>query len=525
MPESQFFSALVIECICEIFDLFKISIFHTDANIPFNEQITPNTPYGEPGECYNLCDLEKCQNDAGEKPTLTCWQEEIDAVAAAAAAAQSTTTFPSIANNQTMDPDLTTTSTYTLLTSNGAAYSTLSTEDQVGGSQTTTSSSVSGGSHDDDHSGSRGNSAETSTTTVGSGNDQSTTLPNYGWNSEDEAYYQILQTGDRRERKLTSSGRQQYLEIEPNYLNEGNNNKLEAMDPSSYDATESGNGASLSSSNYQASLQEIYREAMAVTTVDSMMAVGVGNGNEPLNEIELPEEDIAEEWIHVPSNVISGVANQQQQPTTTISSTSAIPPFESFPEQLTGTPPTGTEGSNHYNHNHLKVTSTTSTSTSTSPSFHTSATTTSKTTLMTENHSVESGQLPSKVDGGVNGRQFRHHNSRSKQQQTVEQLNAKGTFSADQHREKLAKVYKEQLVQKKSELEEPNHKQEKQKQLPKVSAFLFQQQSKVALKNDNTNRIVIEDGNTFISSSSTALYLLQFKFLLFGQYVVFFFNF
>ncbi|KAH9400157.1 hypothetical protein TYRP_001716, partial [Tyrophagus putrescentiae] len=35
-------------------------VFLCIANIPFNEQITPNTPYGEPGKCYNLFDLEKC---------------------------------------------------------------------------------------------------------------------------------------------------------------------------------------------------------------------------------------------------------------------------------------------------------------------------------------------------------------------------------------------------------------------------------------------------------------------------------
>lgn len=473
--------------------------------------------------------MEKCQNDAGEKPTLTCWQEEIDAAAAAA----ESTTFTSTINtyNQTMESDFTTT-TYAMTTSNGVPFSTMSTEDQLGASQTTTTSSVAGRGHDEEHNGSKG--AETSTTVV-SGSDQSTTLPSFGWNSEDDAYYQILQTGDRRERKLTSSGRQQYLEMEPSYLSEGNSLKgkelFEAMDSSSYDATESGNGASVSSANYQASLQEIYREAMAVTTVDSMMAVGVGNGNEPLNEVELPEEDIAEEWIHIPSNVVSGVAIHSQQQQTTSSSTSA--PFEPFLEQLTATPPTGTEASNHHSHNHFKVASTTtSTTTSSTPSSqHDSATTTSKNTLMTDSHSVESGQQLSStigkvdVNSVVNGRQFRHHNSRSKQQQTtVEQQNTKNTFSIDQHREKLGKVYKEQLIQKKSEpLKQSQEKKQKPKGLPEVSAFSFQQQSKVVLVNSNANKLVIEDEITVISSSSVTIYQLQFKFQLLGLFAVLFF--
>lgn len=489
-------------------------MFTVDANIPFNEQITPYTPYGKEGECYNLCDLERCQNDAGEKPSLTCWQEEIEVTEA--------TSNPSTisSSNQTIDSDFTTT-TYAFTTSNGA--STLSSEDKVGGSHSTTSSSVSGG-HDDEHNGSKG--AETSTTTVNN-NDQSTTLPSFGWNSEDDAYYQILQTGDRRERKLTSSGGQQYLEMEPSYVNEGNNNKgkelFEAMDSSSYDATESGNGASVSSANYQASLQEIYREAMAVTTVDSMMAAGVGN--EPLSEIELPEE-LAEEWIHIPPNVVSGVVihNNNQQSATTSSSTSAVPPFDAFLEQLTATPPTGTESSSkHHNHNHFKtMTSTTnSPTTSTTASSHT--TTTSKNTLMTDNHSVENGQQISggKVDGngGVNGRQFRHHNSRSKQQQTGEQQTSKGTFPADQHREKVSKVYKEQdFVQKKSEPKDQI--QQQPKRLPDVSAFSFRQQSKVGHVNAIANKLMIDDGIVVITSSSASLYQLQFKFVLFGFFVI-----
>ncbi|KAH9409951.1 hypothetical protein TYRP_009698 [Tyrophagus putrescentiae] len=98
----------------------------------------------------------------------------------------------------------------------------------------------------------------------------------------------------------------------------------------------------------------------AVTTVDS-----ITRADDPLNEIELPEEDIAEEWIHA-SDVAASSDNQQlqqqqkqQQSTTSVSSsssssvssfpssfsTSSLLPFEPFLEHsLTAISPTDSEG-------------------------------------------------------------------------------------------------------------------------------------------------------------------------------------
>lgn len=358
-----------------IFSLFP------DANIPFDDKIIPesNMPYGLEGKCYNLCDLETCQNDDGERPKLSCWKRQV---------VEELTTTESPENR-----------TFSQYTDSGTTH--FAAEDAL----TTL------GNHEFNEI--EGHTLKTTTEMPGNGGEndfeelsakQDTTTLAWSSSADDDDMYYLLQVNSDAANQQSQSA--QYLELEPPSYENKKAKNLYSLE--TYDGTENAmNG------NYQASLQDMYHEAISATTIDSSLSIEAVEKELNLND-EFTKEEISDEWINVAANTL---------PKTTPQS-----PYEAYPEiptVATGTqaPKTSPTGANKLGGGHREAVK-----------------------------GKGANSVKGSSDTAAASNRFRHHNSRSKEQQAKNVVEHRGS-----NEEKSGKTHPDSHTSGKKNVDKESH--------------------------------------------------------------------
>lgn len=237
--------------------------FSPDPNIPFNSQLTPEIPFGTENNCYDSCQLETCLNDQNEWPILDCFRPEVE------------TNKTSTTSTTSVDIDSVT----------------FEEEEEEG---TTESLDITADLHlttmvDLDL---EGNYFEDKVTTVASVNHQSSSSQ---WPPEIDDYNDQAPVIDFDPKQTES-----YSELDSGFKIQHKrhyeSDRLEQFSLATETESENNNNNELTEpevpSSTVESFQEIYREALASTTLDPFDL-----SNEQIDkELNVDELDLQEEW-------------------------------------------------------------------------------------------------------------------------------------------------------------------------------------------------------------------------------------